>query len=368
MLASSGMPARAAEPPSAPFFRVELSGVLRDRHIVALLHALGRARQAGGAALVVIDSPGGSRRVSVLIHEILLKSPVPVVAYVPPGGRALAGAAVALHGARYVAMAPDARIGSTLDLGLDLLRHSGFGERFLLASDAVPSASRDWFLLMLAEGVVSDAPDASKRGLIDFVATDERALRRRLSGQLLSVGAPGSTPDGLRPLGTPGTPVRPTGGARALLPPLRHRWAAALEQPVLGSLLLLVGVLLLLAAPRLTPSLGAAPFALALFGVLSLRLLPVRPAFAVGLGVCAIAIRVAVGSETRLRRWILLGLTLPIAALLSHHLIATRDPLFLLDPRAGPPFGLCLLAAAAVGALVELNLWRAARQRVHSTP
>jgi len=118
----------------------------------------------------------------------MLFSGAPVVAWVPPGGRASGAATFALMTAGLIAAAPDARIGTRRGLGRDAdMRLGSFGAGLFESAQRARSGAVDWFVVSLAEGSEIDGREARRRGIVSVVAGDEAALARALAGREVTV-------------------------------------------------------------------------------------------------------------------------------------------------------------------------------------
>lgn len=179
---------RAAHATPVDLRVVRLEGVLDPHAVAALERAASQASRLGDGLLLVVDSPGGDLALAQKAMLSVLFSGAPVVAWVPPDGRASGAALLPLMGAGLITMAPTARLGSRHGLGRFAASALGpFGERLFAAASEARSGSVDWMIVTLSDGGQIDARGAKRRGVAAVVAKDLDALGRALRGTRVTV-------------------------------------------------------------------------------------------------------------------------------------------------------------------------------------
>ena len=176
-----------------------------------------RALQAAArdkAQLVVLrmDTPGGLDTSMREIIKDILASPVPVAAYVAPGGaRAASAGTFILYASHYAAMAPGTNLGAaspvaigmsppkdekkekSVDAGDTLMRKAmNDAAAYIRGLAQLRGRNADWGERAVRQAVSLPAEEALKLKVIEFVAPDVAALLKRLDGKanLKTAGAP----------------------------------------------------------------------------------------------------------------------------------------------------------------------------------
>lgn len=148
---------------------------------------------AGAEAIILqLDTPGGSVEVTKSITQLMLASPVPIVAYVAPAGAQAGSAGTFITLAAHVAaMAPAASIGAASPVDMsggeinDTMRAK---VENLLSADVENLAARrgeeatEWAIAAVRDASAATAARALELGVIDFVADDVDDLLRQLDG------------------------------------------------------------------------------------------------------------------------------------------------------------------------------------------
>src|SRR5712691_3758846 len=223
--------------------------------------------QAGkeGAQLVVLrmDTPGGLDTSMRAIIKDILASPVPVAAFVAPGGaRAASAGTYILYASHIAAMAPATNLGAATPVAIGAPGGGGQGgddkadEKAGKAAkhDAADSANAmtrkqvndaaayirslaqmrdrnaDWAERAVREAVSLPAREALKSKVIDLVAEDVPDLLKRLDGRRLQVA------EKERVLQTSGVV------ATAFEPDWRTRFLSVITDPSIAYILILVGI------------------------------------------------------------------------------------------------------------------------------
>ena len=256
------------------------------------------------AQLVVLqlDTPGGLDTAMRGIIKDILGAPMPVAAFVAPrGARAASAGTYIVYASHIAAMAPATNLGAATPIAVGMPSPSPAPEPPTRGSSAASGADHDrdalsakrvndaaayiralaqlrgrdaaWAEQAVREAVSLPAHDAAARRVIDVVAEDVDGLLRHLDGRRGGRGRP--TP----PAGGAAVTLA-TAGARviAVEPDARERALAAISDPSLALILLMIGFYGLLfefmnpgmVAPGV---IGALSLVLALWG---LQMLPIN--------------------------------------------------------------------------------------------
>jgi membrane-bound serine protease (ClpP class) len=175
---------------------VQVSGVI-DPPTASYLRRQLEGAGSRGADLVVLqlDTPGGLDAPVAQLTSAVLRSQVPVVAWVSPSGAraASAGAAVAL-GANVVAMAPGSTLGPALPLNLAERGQDPADERTGAGATLLESAARargrdaGAASRLASERNPLTVDEALGRGLADLEAGSPATLFQRLDGRTVEAG------------------------------------------------------------------------------------------------------------------------------------------------------------------------------------
>jgi membrane-bound serine protease (ClpP class) len=364
---------------------LHLDGAIGPASADYFARGLARA-QARGAAIVILrmDTPGGlDTSMREMIREIIA-SPVPVAVYVAPGGaRAASAGTYILYASHVAAMAPGTNLGAATPVEIGALpgpqprdepvrpdaggnpngqppksdapRPSANKMEAKAINDAVAyiralaelrGRNADWAERAVREAASLGASEAAAARVIDFTARDVADVLRQADGRVVTVaGAPIT-------LATRGLTIED------VRPDWRHRLLAAIANPNVALILMMVGIYGLLFEfmnpGALFPGvIGAISL---LVGLYALAVLPVNYA---GLALIVVGIGLMV-AEAYAPSFGVLGLGGAAAFLLGG--------MILIDTEA-PGFGLSLplvggLAAVSLAfSLVILKLALASRRR-----
>ncbi|MEP7367846.1 MAG: nodulation protein NfeD [Acidobacteriota bacterium] len=175
--------------------RVDFDSVIHPVTVEMLGHALDQAAaQKADLVIVRLDTPGGLMEASREMVQQMMASPVPVVAYVAPGGaRAASAGFFLLLASDVAAMAPGTRTGaaSPVLLGQELdpvMRRKIESDAGAWMRSLADQRGRN---AQLAEKAVSEAKsftekEALAEGLVDLIAKDETDLLRQLDGRTIT--------------------------------------------------------------------------------------------------------------------------------------------------------------------------------------
>jgi len=280
MVLLAALPAPAPAQPDAPSgrlaLRLTIEGAIGPGVAEYVEEGLDHAAERGAALVVIrLDTPGGLDTATRQIVQAMLASPVPVAVWVAPrGARAASAGVFILSAAQVAAMAPGTATGAATPIRL-----GGGAEddpaRSKLINDATAYArgladyhgrNPDWLEKAVREAASVPAAEALRLGVIDLVAPDLPSLLAGMDGRRVRL------PSGAAVLRTQGLRVEPFD------PNWRHRLLAAISDPNIAFLLLMVGfygLLLEFAAPGI--GLGGVIGGIALIlGLFALNLLPVN--------------------------------------------------------------------------------------------
>ena len=195
-----------------------------------------------GAQLVVLrmDTPGGLDTSMRVIVKDILASPVPVAAYVAPGGaRAASAGTFILYASHVAAMAPGTNLGAATPVELGGMVEKGDPHMLKAVNDAAAyirglagmrGRNAEWAELAVREAVSLTAEEALAQKVIDAVAADVPQLLGKIDGRTVA------TASGERTLHTAGAPIE------AWEPQWRTKFLSAITNPALAYVLMLFGV------------------------------------------------------------------------------------------------------------------------------
>ncbi len=174
---------------------ISLTGVV-DPFMASYVQRGIHAAAAGhdSAVAITIDTPGGLDSSMREIVSAILSSPVPVICYVPPGGRAASAGTFVMLACPVNGMAPGSAIGAAHPVGV-----SGAIEQTKVTNDAAAfirslaqrtGRNGGWAENAVRESISADAVSALDLHVVDFVAPSLPALLDRVGG----CGASGSKP------------------------------------------------------------------------------------------------------------------------------------------------------------------------------
>jgi membrane-bound serine protease (ClpP class) len=256
---------------------VDIDSVVHPITAEIVRNAIQSAHRDGAAAVLLrLDTPGGLLEATRDITERILDSPIPVITFVKPGGRAASAGFFILLSGHVAAMAPGTHTGAASPVLLGQPMDPVMRQK--VESDAAANlralAARRHRDAAVAEKAVLEAKsftdqEALAARLIDLIAPTDDQLFSLLQGR--EVELPGAQKSTLALHGAIASPYPLT---------LRERTVSAIADPNLAFALLILGGLLLyveftspgLIAPGLIGSI------LFLLGLMSISVLPINAA------------------------------------------------------------------------------------------
>jgi membrane-bound serine protease (ClpP class) len=238
---------------------LELDGIVSPATADYLIRGLAQAQSQGAALIVVrIDTPGGLDTSMRQIIRALIASPVPVVAWVGPGGaRAASAGTFILYAAHIAAMAPGTNVGAAtpIELGGGMPFDRERPERkeeaeeerrepldarsAKLVNDAAAyirgladlrGRNAEWAEAAVREGVSLQAREALEKNVIDLVVSDIDGLLAEIDGRTIQVAG------GERTLSTGGLSIE------RIEPDWRTELLGIIAHPNVAFILLAIGM------------------------------------------------------------------------------------------------------------------------------
>jgi membrane-bound serine protease (ClpP class) len=244
IVAFAHAPAAAAKSAVADSARVvdviEMKGVISPIALEQLRNAIDRAAKAHRAALVIeLDTPGGLEVSMRSMVQQILRSPVPVIAWVAPSGAHAASAGAFIVAASHVAaMAPNTNLGAATPISMgapmdSTLKAKATNDAAALIETLAQERGRDveWNVRAVREAVAATEREALTRHVIDFVARDVHELLRLADGRRVKLPA--------------GETTLAVAGARVnhITPSVRERLLGTIADPTVAYILFNLGTL-----------------------------------------------------------------------------------------------------------------------------
>lgn len=184
----------SATTPQVDVLRVK--GTINPVLVGYIDRGIGLAEEHGATACVIeMDTPGGLDSAMRDIVQRILEADVPVVVYVPPGGRAASAGAFITLASHVAAMSPGTEIGAAHPVALG---EEGMDETMeeKVVNDAVAyirsiaearGRNADWAEAAVRESRSSPASEALELGVIDIVADNLNDLISQLDGRQVTL-------------------------------------------------------------------------------------------------------------------------------------------------------------------------------------
>lgn len=197
-------PAQAAEPVTAPARVYALTldaAMINPATADYIVRGIERAHKDGAAALLLrIDTPGGMLQSTRLIVKEMLRSPVPIITYVTPGGAQAGSAGVFITLAGHVAaMAPGTNIGAAHPVGgqgEDIEKSGGAhmaqkveNDTRAFAESIAAERGRNgvWAAAAVTQSVSITASEALAKRVVDIVAATDQELLAAADGRTVNL-------------------------------------------------------------------------------------------------------------------------------------------------------------------------------------
>ncbi len=222
------------------------------------------------ALIIVLDTPGGGLDETQKIISTIENSSVPVIGYVPEGGKAWSAGTLILMGTDIAAMAPFTVIGSAQPVQMSAEGTKPITDEKIinaLVKFSVATASKHGRNETFAEEVITknknlDAQEALKSGVIEYMAPSIPNLLVQINGQQVKQ----------KVLQTENA------GIEIYEPPLSLSLLGLISNPIISSLLLTLGIYGLIFGIS-SPGAGAE-----IFGIMSIALGLMGTGFDINLG------------------------------------------------------------------------------------
>lgn len=240
-----GLAMAAAQDSRDAAVQLDLAGPIGPATSDYVARALTRA-EAAGAPLVILrlDTPGGLETAMREIVRAILAARLPVIGFVAPAGAHAASAGTfVLYACHVAAMAPATNLGAATPVAVATPGVAGDGAAPDLRDKAISDAvafirslaqlrgrNAEWAERAVSHAASLSADDARAQGVIELIATDSADLMAKLDGRTVSIDGREVT------LATAGRAVT------RIEPDWRTRLLAAITDPTVAAILMLIGV------------------------------------------------------------------------------------------------------------------------------
>jgi membrane-bound serine protease (ClpP class) len=213
---------------------LKISGVITPASDDIIANAIAKAENEGFEAFVIsIDTPGGGLEETQAIVKKIGTATVPVIGYVPEGGKAWSAGTFIMMGTDIAAMAPFTVIGSAQPVHISAEGTKPIEDKKIinaLTKYSVTTASKHIRNETFAEEVITknkniDAQGALKAGVVEYVAPSIPDLLTQVNGKVVK-----------------GKILRTESfSIENYEPPLSLVFLELISNPILSSLLLIIG-------------------------------------------------------------------------------------------------------------------------------
>ena len=214
---------------------LEISEAITPASDDIIANAIAKAENEGFEALVIsLDTPGGGLEETQTIIKTIENTTIPVIGYVPEGGKAWSAGTLILMGTDIAAMAPFTVIGSAQPVQISAEGTKPIEDEKIinaLVKFSVATASRHGRNETFAEEVITknknlDAQEALEAGVIEYVAPSTPDLLTQINGQVVK-----------------GKILRTeSASTENYEPPFSLGFLGLISNPILSSLLLTIGL------------------------------------------------------------------------------------------------------------------------------